>query len=55
MIIEKKGKTYTVKECKNHWTVKYIDGGLAVNYQIDKNLCKNENEIAEYIKNNDMF
>ena len=40
MIIEKKGKTYTVKECKNHWTVKYIDGGLAVNYQIDKNLCR---------------
>lgn len=55
MTTQKNGKTYTVSEYKNHWTVKYSAGGLSVNYKVDKGLCESEDELAEYIKNNDMF
>lgn len=55
MTIAKGEKSYTVRECKNHWNVTTNAGGLSVNYEVDKALCKTEEELAEYIKNNDMF
>lgn len=55
MVVKKGTKTYTVNECKNHWNVKTDVGELSVNFEVDKELCKTEAELAEYIKNNDMF
>ena len=55
MTVEKNGKIYIVNECKKHWTVKYTDGGLSVSYEVDKDLCKTESELSEYIKENDIF
>lgn len=55
MIIEKNEKTYRVNECKNYWALKYENGGLSVTYQVDKELCKTEAELSEYVKGNDMF
>lgn len=55
MNIEKNGKTYVISECKNHWTVKYSAGGLSVSFEVDKKMCETENELIEYVKDNDMF
>ena len=55
MQIKKGEKTYTVCECKEHWSVSIAENVLSVQYNVDKELCKTEEELAEYIKSNDMF
>lgn len=55
MVIEKQDKSYTVNECKNHWTLKHTVNGLSVSYKIDKDLCKTEDELCEYVLSNEMF
>lgn len=55
MTLEKNGKTYDISECKNHWSVRYTDGGLSVTYEVAKDICENAEELAAYVQSNDMF
>lgn len=55
MVIEKQNKSYTVNECKNHWTVKHSVSGLSVSYKIEKDLCKTKDELRNYVLSNEMF
>ncbi len=42
-------------ECKDYWSVCISGNALSVQYKVDKELCKTEEELAEYIKHNVMF
>ena len=53
MIIEKKGKTYTVTESNSKWTVKEENGKLTVAFEIPKDLCKTESDLRKFVDNND--
>lgn len=55
MIIEKKGKSYTVKESIKKWTVLAEIGKLAVSYDISKDICNTAEELREYVLKNDLF
>lgn len=55
MNILKGNKNYTVKECKSYWSVSEETTGVSVCFKVDKELCKTEAEMKEYINNNDLF
>ena len=53
--VQKDDKTYTVKECKNHWNVSATIGKLSISYQVPKDICKTIEELKQYIKSENMF
>lgn len=56
MIIEKKGKVYTVTESSTKWTVKSDSGKLLVAFDVSKELCATADELREYVlSNNELF
>ena len=55
MIIEKHEKKYEILERKNHWSVVLKSGALSVDFQVSKDICKNEAEVKAYIMAEDMF
>lgn len=50
MMIEKNGKVFAVRECKEHWTLLREDGALTVQYEIPKELCKTVDELETYVR-----
>ncbi len=55
MIIEKKGKSYEISERSKHWSVVLRSGALSVDFQVSKDICKNEAELKDYIEKEEMF
>lgn len=55
MFITKNGKEYTVTEYGNKWTVKIDNGKLSVAFEVSKSICKNSEELREYVLRNDLF
>ena len=55
MIIEKNGKSYTVTEYRDKWTVKAESGKLSVAYDVSKEICSTADELREYVNNNNLF
>lgn len=55
MIIEKNGKTYTVTECRDKWTVKADSGKLSIAFDVSKELCATADELREYVLSDDLF
>ena len=56
MLVNKNEKVYTVRECKNYWSVTLQSAeAVSISYKVNKDLCKDEREITDYITNNDMF
>lgn len=53
--VQKNDKTYTVKECKNHWNVSTAIGKLSVSYQVPKDICATIEELKQYIESENMF
>lgn len=52
MTIEKNGKTYTVTESRDKWTVKTNNGKLSIAFDISKKLCSKTTELIDYVLNN---
>lgn len=50
MMIEKDGKVFAVRECKEHWTLLREDGALTVQYEVPKELCKTADELETYVR-----
>lgn len=55
MIIEKNGKSYTITELSDKWTVKAENGKLSVAFDISKKICATADELQDYVLQNDMF
>lgn len=55
MKVTKNGKTYIIKECKNHWSVSEESAAFSLCFNVDKEICKTEADIIEYVNNNDLF
>lgn len=55
MIIAKNEKEYTIAEYKDYWRVTRSAGGLTVEYKINKDICKTEKDLYEYIASENMF
>ncbi len=55
MKIKKGEKEYTIIERKNYWSVSLASGGVAVDYQVGKDLCETETELLAYIEKEEMF
>lgn len=55
MIVKKGDKIYIVKECKNYWSVSEETTAVSVCFKVDKELCKTEAELTQYIEKNNMF
>lgn len=53
--VQKNDKTYTVKECKNHWNISTEIGKLSVSYQVPKDMCATFEELKQYIESENMF
>ncbi len=54
-MIEKNGKKYEITECKNYWSVVWNNGGLSVDFQVEKEICTTREELEKYIQKEDMF
>lgn len=55
MKIEKNGKTYTVKENKNSWTLELIIGKITTSYNVKKADCPTFDDLKAYIAKSDLF
>ena len=55
MRISKNEKEYTVTERKGYWSVSLASGGLTIDYQVSKDICKTEAELQEYIEKEKLF
>ena len=55
MDITKDGKTYTITESHNKWTVKAENGKLSVAYDVSKELCTTAEELRRYVLKSDLF
>ena len=55
MDITKDGKTYTITESRNKWTVKAENGKLSVAYDVSKELCATAEELRRYVLKSDLF
>lgn len=55
MNISKGEKQFTIKECKNHWSVERKIGKLTVDIQVPKDICKTSDELKEYIEQEETF
>lgn len=55
MIIEKNGKTYTVTEHRDKWTVSAESGKLSVAFDVSKELCPTADALRVYVNNNSIF
>ena len=55
MDITKDGKTYTITESHNKWTVKAENGKLSVAYDVSKELCATAEELRRYVLKSDLF
>lgn len=55
MVINKGEKEYKVREKQECWVVLHNIGELSVEYKIPKNICKNEEELREYIEKEELF
>lgn len=55
MIIEKNGKTYTVTEHRDKWTVSAESGKLSVAFDVSKELCSTADALRVYVNNNSIF
>ena len=55
MDITKNGKTYTVTELRNKWTVKAENGKLSVAYDVSKELCATTDELQKYVLQSELF
>ena len=49
MIIEKNGKSYTITELSDKWTVKAENGKLSVAFDISKKICTTADELQDYV------
>ena len=55
MRISKNETEYTVTERKGYWSVSLASGGLTIDYQVSKDICKTEAELQEYIEKEKLF
>ena len=55
MIIEKNGVVYTVREYKNIWKLTRQNGGLIVDYSVNKNLCATFEDLKAYVLKENVF
>lgn len=55
MDITKNEKKYTIVEYENYWRVTRSANGLTVEYKINKDICKIEKDLCEYIESENMF
>ena len=46
--MRKNEKEYTVTERKGYWSVSLASGGLTIDYQVSKDICKTEAELQEF-------
>ena len=55
MTITKHGKEYTIAECAGYWRITRSSGGLTVEYKVNKDICKTEKDLREYIESENIF
>ena len=55
MVIKKGSEIYTVRECKNYWSVSKEATAVSVCFKVSKDLCKNEAELKKYIEKEEIF
>lgn len=55
MLLTKDGKEYTIIERAKSWTVSHKVDKLSVEYNVSKELCKDEEELRTYIEKEKIF
>ncbi len=55
MTITKGEKTFSVKENKKSWTVSRNVSGVALSVNVPKELCRDFESLAQYVRENDLF
>jgi len=55
MTITKNEKEYTIAEYTDYWRVTRSSGGLTVEYKVNKDICKTEKDLREYIESENIF
>lgn len=55
MIITKNDKIYNVKEFEKKWVVSTTIDKVAISFDVSKDLCKTDNDLRDYVLNNDTF
>ena len=55
MTITKGDSVYIVTELRDKWKVSKGSGKLSLSIDVPKDLCKDENELREYVLSSDLF
>ena len=55
MKIQKGNRIFVISEAAKKWTIKEIGGIISVEFNVDKELCQTEDDLREYVMNNDLF
>ena len=55
MFIKKNGKTYSVKENKQSWTVSIVNDRVTVSVNVPKEDCPTFDSLQKYVIENDLF